>query len=265
LRELGYVEGESLTIERRFAEGQAERLPGLAAELVALPVDVLVAIGVAIGPARAATGTIPIVMVNAVNPVEQGLAASLAHPGGNLTGLSILPLPWKLIELLKATAPAMSHAHVLGVRRIDEQTRASAATLGVTVDAVPVDAPDDLDRAFETAVHPPDDGLIAFGGALTLSLRARIAELAVAAGIPLIGDRDLFAQAGGLMSYGSNDGAALRRAAIYVDKILKGAHPADLPIEQPTVFDLVINLKTARALGLTFPQSVLQLTTQTIE
>jgi putative ABC transport system substrate-binding protein len=267
LRDLGYSEGQNLHIERRFADGQPERLPGLAADLVDRRVDVLVALGAAILPARDATSTIPIVMVNASEPVTSGLEASLAHPGGNLTGMSIFEseLSAKRLELLKQATPSVSAVLVLGRRSVSDDTRASATALGLRIDAVGLDNSDDLERAFASLTQSFINGLMVYGQTVTVSLRTRIADLAVGARLPLMGDRALFAQAGGLLSYGSNDGAALRRAGAFVDKIVKGAKPADLPIEQPTTFDFVINLRTAQAIGLNIPESILSQATEIIQ
>jgi putative ABC transport system substrate-binding protein len=267
LRELGYIEGENIRVERRFGEGRPERLPELVAELLALPVDVLVAVGGAIVPARNATRTVPIVMVNSPDPVEFGLIDSLAHPGGNVTGLSILQpkLTGKRLELLKEAVPSISRVVALGAGDVSRQAAPEAAALGIQVRSFRLRAPNELEGTFRAAIRAPVDALLVYGNPVTLSVAAEIASLAAEHGLPMMADRSGFVEFGALMSYGSNERAYIRYAATYVDKILKGAKPADLPVEQPMTFDFVINLRTAQALGLTIPQHVLLQATEVIQ
>ena len=267
LHDLGYVEGQNLVIEYRYAEGKAERLPDLAAELVRLPVDVIVAGGTAaIRAAQHATRTIPIVMAVAYEPVGEGLVASLAQPGGNITGVSWLgaELPGKRLEILKETVPQLSRIAVLanpdnpaytsGMHNVTVAAKALALQLHV----VEVRRADELDTAFATMTREGMDALLVLEDSLLLSgLRRRIAELAATHRLPAMYGWKYHVDAGGLMAYGPSQPAMFRRAATYVDKILKGAKPATLPVEQPTKFELIINLKTAQALGLTIPPSIL--------
>jgi len=271
LRDLGYVEGRNLVIEYRFAEGKVERLPALAAELVALKVDVIVTdVGNTAAPvaAKQATRTLPIVFIGAGDPVTSGLVTSLARPDGNLTGLSSLApeLVGKRLELLTQAVPGVGQVAVLrlpgalGERTEKEMltgAEVAARGLGVRLQLVEARSPDDFDRAFSDMTR-------ARAGALTLlpnnmfrrELR-RLVDLAAKNRLPAVYTSREFVDAGGLMSYGASLTDSCRRAATYVDKILKGAKPGDLPVEQPTKFELVINLKTAKALGLTIPRSVL--------
>jgi putative ABC transport system substrate-binding protein len=267
LRDLGYVEGQNLIIEERYAEGRAEQLPALAAELVRLQVEVIVAGGTAaIRAAQHATRTIPIVMAVAYDPVGEGLVASLARPGGNITGLSWLgaELPGKRLELLKETVPQLSRTAVLanpanpayapGMHNLTGAARA----LGLQLHVVEVRRADELDTAFAAMSRVGADALLVLEDSLLLSgLRRRIADLAATNRLPAMYGWKYHVAAGGLMSYGPSQPDMLRRAATYVDKILKGAKPADLPVEQPTKFEFVINLKAAKALGLTIPPTVL--------
>jgi putative tryptophan/tyrosine transport system substrate-binding protein len=266
LRELGYVEGQNIALEVRWAEGRYERFPALVAELVRLKVDVLV---VATTPgalaAKNATRTIPIVMLAAGDPVGSGLVASLARPGGNLTGLSLLntEVHGKRLELLKDTLPSISRVAVLTnpgnpIHVVFwTETQAVAQTLGLQLLPLKVRTPEDFDNALTAAIQGRAEALLAFDDSLTIGYRARLVQLAAKRRLPaMYGFRD-FPDAGGLLSYGPNLLDQYRRTATFVDKILKGAKPADLPVEQPTKFELVINLKTAKALGLTIPPSVL--------
>jgi len=274
LRELGYVEGQNIAIEWRYAEGKLDRLPDFAAELVRLKVDIIVAEGApAAHAAKNATRAVPIVMGNAADPVGTGLVASLARPGGNITGLSDFHagVITKRLELLKEVVPTASRIAVLlnpanptnplQLREI----QATAPALGVTLLSLEVKGPDDIEHAFTAMKKERTGALIVFGDPTIVTHRRRIAELAVKSRLPAIYASRASMDAGGLMSYGTNFDDLYRRAAIYVDKILRGAKPADLPVEQPTKFELIINLKTAKALGLTIPRSLLLRADQVIE
>lgn len=267
LRELGWVEEQNIAIEWRYAEGKPERLPDLAAELLHFPVDVLVA-GTGepvIRALRPTTDTIPIVMAVSVAPVETGLVASLARPGGNITGLSIqaAEVGGKRLELLKEAVPQAARVAVLwnaahpGKALELQNTQAAAQALGMTLHAVEVRGPDDFDSAFAAIARERPDALLTFSDALTLNHQRRIVDFAARHRLPLVSESKEFAETGGLMTYGASLPALFRRAAYYVDRLLKGAKPADLPIEQPTEFELVINLKTAKALGITIPPTLL--------
>jgi len=261
LREHGWVEGQNLAIEWRYADGQAERLPALAAELVRLPVNVLVTHGLTIRPAQHATQTIPIVMAIVTDPVGSGLVASLARPGGNLTGLSIgaAELGGKRLELLMQAVTQAARVAVLwnpaNPNKVLEWqgTQTAAHALGVSLHSVEVRGPDDFEGAFATLTRERPDALITFADPLTLAQHRRIVAFATQHRLAMISELKAFAEAGGLMTYGPSDSDLWRRAAAYVHKILKGARPADLPVEQPMKFELVLNLKTAQALGITFP------------
>ena len=264
LRDLGYVEGQNIVLEQRYADGQLARLPELASELIRLKVDVLVAHGSTVVHAGKASNTIPIVMIANPDPVGLGLVASLARPGGNVTGLSDLhtELGVKRLELLKEMVPSVSRVAVLwnaGVAAHPRQlqdAQAAASTLRLVVVPVEIRRPDDIDAAFTKIKGERLQAISVLGGAATIHVR-RVAQLAVKNGIPMITTTRRGAESGSLMSYGADFPDLYRRAATYIDKILKGAKPADLPIEQPTKFELVINLKTAKALGLTIPQTLL--------
>jgi len=263
LRELGYDEGRNIGIEYRWAEGRDERLPGLAADLVRLKVDVIVAGGSQALVAKRATITIPIVMPVANDPVGERIVASLARPGGNVTGLAFLSegLPGKWVELLKEVLPGMSRLAVLwhpateaGQLKVAE---AAARSLGVRLRALKVQRPDDFGPAFAEAERNHAEGLITLSSPFFYAHRAQLVELAAKHRLPtMYHQQEFVVGSGGLMSYGPNLRDLFRRAATYVDKILKGAKPGDLPVEQPTKFELVINLKTAKSLGLTIPQSL---------
>ncbi len=277
LRDFGYVEGRNLQIEYRDAKRNPERFPALAAELVALNVDVIVAGGGTLGAlaAKKATGTIPIVFPLVGDPVEDGLVNSLARPGGNLTGSSLLAQSVeKLLELLKLAAPAISRVALLlkpdaaPARTIADNITAAeraAQALGVRLQVVEARQPQDFDRAFYEMNKAHAEGLVVLVTPVFATASRRLADLANANRLPTMFSLREFVLVGGLMSYGPSRAELFRRAASYVDKILKGAKPADLPIEQPTKFELVINLKTARALGLTIPPSLLQRADQVIE
>jgi putative ABC transport system substrate-binding protein len=266
LKELGYIEGKNIVIEYRWAEGNVNRLRELAAELVRLNVDVIVVGGSStVLAAKQATSSIPIVMTQAGDPVAVGVVASLARPGGNVTGLTSLSpdLSGKRLEVLTETVPRLSRVAVLwnptdpgNVRNLKE-TQAAAQALKLQVQSLEVRSLTDLDNAFESAKREAARALIATRNGLITGNRKRIAELAVKGRLPTMLPGAEFAEAGGLMSYAPNFAENHRRAATYVDKILKGAKPADLPVEQPTKFEFIINLKTAKQIGLTIPPNVL--------
>ena len=267
LREHGWMEGQNVTIEYRSAEGRSERLADLAAELVRLPGDVLVGSGEdTIRALRRATSAIPIVMVVSAAPVETGLVANLARPGGNITGLSIqaAEMGGKRLGLLKEAVPHAARVAVLwnaaypGKDLELQGTQIAARTLGVTLHAVAVRGPDDFDRAFAAIAKERPDALLTFSDALTLHHQRRIVDFAARHRLPLVSEIKEFAEAGGLLTYGASLPALFRRAAYYVDRILKGAKPADLPVERPTKFELVLNLKTAKSIGVTFPPGLLR-------
>jgi putative ABC transport system substrate-binding protein len=277
LRDLGYVEGRNVVIEYRDAEGKPERLPALAAELVALKVDVILAAGETHAlAAKQATKTIPIVFAVAADPVASGLVTSLARPGGNVTGLSVLApeLVGKCLEQLKQAVPGVSRVAVLWQpgghgERTDKDMRkeaeVAARALGVRLQLVEARGPADLDRAFSDMTKARAGALTVLPSAMLFTERRRLADLAARNRLPAVYPAREYVDAGGLMAYGANVADLFRRAATYVDKILKGAKPPDLPVEQPTKFELVINLKTAKALGLTIPQSLLQRADEVIQ
>jgi putative ABC transport system substrate-binding protein len=267
MRELGYVEGRTVSFEARGAEGKADRLPVLAAELVRLKVDVIVTSGFAALAAQQATPTIPIVRAGG-NPLEFGAVASLARPGGNVTGLTTLSveLSSKRLELARELVPTTSRFVIIwrdsGMRPDPAQlyireTQAAAKALGLRVDAVGIRNPAELDGVFSTIAKESRTVLLVIPSSTIFGERGRVAELAVRHQLPTVHSSREYAEAGGLMSYGANLADSFRRAAGYVDKILKGAKPADLPVEQPTKVELVINMRTAKALGLTIPPAVL--------
>jgi putative ABC transport system substrate-binding protein len=274
LRELGYVDGKSIVIEYRYADGRFERLPNLATQLVRLRVDVLVVVGApAAHAAKNATSVIPIVIGNAADPVGTGLVASLARPGGNITGLSDfnLGVVTKRLELLKQVVPKATRVAVLlnpanptNPPQLKEiQTVAPA--LGVTLLALEAKGSDDIAPAFAVMKSERPGALLVMGDLMFGTHQRRIAELALKGQLPTSWAMKENVDAGGLMSYGTNFEDLYRRAAGYVDKILKGSKPADLPVEQPTKFELVINMKTAKALGLTIPHSLLLRADQVIQ
>jgi putative ABC transport system substrate-binding protein len=277
LRELGYVEGQNLVMENRYAEGSEERLRDLAAELVRLKVDVIVAGGAtAIRAAQYATRTIPIVMAGAGDdPVRQGFVASLAHPGGNITGLSFLgeELSGKRLELLKETVPQSTRIAVLAnpaypaYETTMHNLTGAARALGLHLHVVEVHRADELDTAFAALTQAGADAVMVIPDAVLLnSGRGQVvADLAATHRLPVMYGWREWVVAGCLMSYGPSRPGMYRRVAIYVDKILKGAKPAELPVEQATTFELVINLKTAKALGVTMPPSLLLLADEVIQ
>jgi putative ABC transport system substrate-binding protein len=275
LVELGYVEGQNLSIENRFAEGQPERLPGLAAELAALNVELLVArgAGAALAAADAAPATPIVLGSGGGDAVGSGLIDSFARPGGNITGVNTasVDIAAKWLELLKEAVPTLSrvallsdptapvtHAHLREMER-------AAATLGIQLQALNLGAPEEVTGAFSAMQQEHAEGLVLLPGGRAGPQRSRIAALALTNGWPAASEWREFAVSGGLLAYGTNVTDLVRRAAVFVDKILKGAKPADLPMERPMLFELVINLKTAQALGLTIPPHVLAQATQLIQ
>jgi putative tryptophan/tyrosine transport system substrate-binding protein len=274
LRNLGYIEGKNIVIEYRSAEGDQERIPGLVTELVQTKVDVLIGgTLVAIRAAKQATNTIPIVMALSVDPVATGLVDSLARPGGNITGLTNLArdLSGKRLELFKEVVPGISRVGML--RDADDPSAALgfkeyetvARALKVQLQSLEVRGPNpDLEGAFQAAAKGHASALIAIRGFLFNRYPKQIADLAIKNRLPLMFERNEYVEAGGLMSYATNDVDQWRRAAVYVDKILKGTKPADMPVEQPTKFEFVINLKTAKQIGVTIPPDLLARATKII-
>ena len=273
LRDLGWVEGQNITIEYRWADGDLQRLPALAAELLRAPVDLmLVAGGAAVRGARQATRTVPIVSAITGDPVVAGFGASLARPGGNVTGLAVQfeDLAGKQLQILKETVPkamriVILHHAVPPNRLVLEAAQSAARTLQLKGRVVEVRDVSDLPGAFQTAERERADAMYVLPSPTFSRYRARLAELAVKHRLPGIYEDDVYVEAGGLMSYGPDFPDLYRRSASYVDRIFKGAKPGDLPFEQPQKFELVINLKTAKALGLTIPSSLLQRADQVIE
>ena len=266
LRDLGYIEGKNIAIEYRYAHGKIERLPVFAAEMVRLKVDVIVATGTPVArQAKEATSTIPIVIAIGDDPVSMGLVASLAQPGGNVTGVTTLATEarGKMLELLKEVVPRLTRVAVLW-SAVDprfvlnfKELEIAARSLGLQLQSLEVRGPDEFESAFRAAEKERAGALITLRGPPINANLKQIADLAVKSRIPAIHDDTVFVEAGGLISYGTDFPDLYRRAAIYVDKILKGAKPADLPVERSKKLELVINLKTAKALGLTIPPQVL--------
>ena len=267
LRDLGYVEGRNAVFEHRFADGRLERLPDLAAEMVRIQLDVIVAGNPQIVAVKQATTTIPIVMVAVPDPVGRGLVASLARPGGNITGLSFTATTehWgKRLQLLREISPRVSRVAALWAPSVPgraadlQRTEEAARQLRLTLLPVPVRDADDIENAFRVMAKARAEALILVGAdSFTLNGRHVITARAARLRLPAIYPLREFVEAGGLLSYDASLREQFRRAATYVDKILKGAKPADLPVEQPTKFELFVNLKAAKALGLTIPQSIL--------
>jgi putative ABC transport system substrate-binding protein len=263
LRELGYVEGENIVIEYRYAEGKLDRLSVLAAELVRLKVEIIVtAAPSSTRAAKEATSTIPIVMAYDSDPVGNGFVASLARPGRNITGLSSLApeISGKQLELLKEIVPRLSHVAVLRTRRDAQRSKEmelAAEALGVKLQYLDVLDPKDIETAFREAGKARADAVVVLATPILESARTQVADLAAKSRLPAIYHVAEFVEAGGLMSYGASFIDLYRRAAIYVDKIIRGAKPADLPVEQPTKFEFVINLKAAKQIGLTIPPNLL--------
>ena len=262
LRSLGYIEGQTVVLQSRFAHEKLDRLPELAVDLVRLKVAIIVAASGAatVQAAKRATKTIPIVMANVNDPVALGFVTSLAHPGGNVTGLSNLSpeLGGKQLEVLKEIVPKLSRVAVLGriTANIKEMELASQS-LGLQLDVLEVHGPDEIESAFDSAKRNRAEALLIPASSLLVGFRRRVNDLAVQHKLPAICFAPSWAEDGCLLAYGPDIGDNFRRAATYVDKILKGANPADLPVEQPTKFELVINLKTAKQIGLTIPPNVL--------
>jgi len=266
LRDLTYVEGQNLVIEWRFAEGQEDRLAGLAAELVRLKLDVIITDGTLVTrAAKDATRTIPIIMASDADPVASGFVASLARPGSNLTGLTTLApgLSGKRPEVLTEALPGISQVGAIwnpespSSSAAFKETQTAARALRVQLQSLEVRRPEDFERSLEPATRARAAALTVLSDALMFAHRARFLELVVKYRLPTLHTQSLWVEAGGLMSYGTHFPDLHRRAASYVDRVLRGTKPADLPVEQPTKFELVINLKTAKALGLTIPHSLL--------
>src|SRR5215471_2156670 len=265
LRELGYVEDKNILLEQRYAEGNLNGIPALAADLVHLKVDVIVSATLTgTRSLKEATNTIPIVMTSDTDPVGNKLVASLARPGGNITGLSILApeLSGKRLELLKEIVPKLSRVAVLGTlnastAQVLKEMERAAAAFKVQIQYLDVQGPKDIETAFREATNGHANGLFPLSNAILNSHRKQLVNLAISSRLPAIHVAPEYVEDGGLMYYGANTPDLFRRAAAYVDKILKGAKPADLPVEQPRKFELVINLKTAKQIGLTIPPSVL--------
>jgi putative ABC transport system substrate-binding protein len=274
LRELGYIEGANITIEYRLAGGDYGQLPGMAADLVRLPVDLIVTdSGIATQIARQATRTIPIVAATAgADPVATGLAVSLAHPGGNVTGFTGYEVGSKRLELLKEALPAVSRIAALWNPATEnpatmplKATEEAARALGLQLRPIAVAAPNEITAGFEAAVRGGAEALVVLPDGMFWNERERIVGLAARHRLPAIYEEREYANDGGLLSYGRNVSENFRQAAGYVDKILKGEKPGDLPIQQPTRFELIVNLKTAQSLGLTIPPSILDRADEVIE
>jgi ABC-type uncharacterized transport system substrate-binding protein len=274
LRELGYTEGQNIIIERRYAEGRVERFQEFAAEMVRLKVDIIVVVTTpAALAARNATTTIPIVHPAAIDPVGTGLVRSLAHPGGNITGLAVLnaELSAKRLEVLKEVVPGLSRGAVLWNAANPanalawRETQGAARALGVTLQSQEVREPKDFAGAFAVMAQQRPDVLLVLQDALTLQHRKQIIDFALRERLPSMFVGKEWVQEGGLMSYGDSLPDRYRRAASFVDRILHGAKPADLPVEQPTKFELFVNLKTAKAIGLTIPETFLARADEVIE
>jgi putative ABC transport system substrate-binding protein len=266
LRDLGYVEGKNIVIESRYAEGDFDRLRTLAVELVHLRIEILVSAGpLPTRAAKEATGTIPIVMTQDTDPIGNGFVASLARPGGNITGLSTRApeLNGKRLELLKEIIPKLSRVAVFGTSTIPgngrqlKETELAAGAFGMQLQYLDILGPKDIETAFQAASKGRADAVLTLNSAILNSQRKQIVDLAIKSRLPAIYYAPEWVEDGGLMTYGVSFADLYRRAAVYVDKILKGAKPADLPVEQPMKFELVINLKTAKQIGLTIPESVL--------
>jgi putative ABC transport system substrate-binding protein len=275
LRDIGYVEGKNMVVEYRYAEGKMDRIPSLVAELVQLKVDVLVSPnGPAILAAKQATKTVPIVMVVVLDPVATGIVDSLARPGGNITGVSTLnrELSGKRLELLKEAVPRISRLGVLwdanapGPKSGFKEYEDAARALKIQLQSLEVRGPNpDFEGAFQAATKGRVNALITVRAAVLNRYAKQIADLAIKNRLPSMHEQSQYVEAGGLMSYSTNDAESFKRAAVYVDKILKGAKPADLPVEQPTKFEFIINLKTAKQIGLTIPPEVLARATKIIK
>jgi putative ABC transport system substrate-binding protein len=266
LRELGYIEGKTIVVDDRYAEGKLDRLRSMTAELVQLKADVIVTSGpIGTRTAKEATATLPIVMAYDNDPVASGFVASLARPGGNITGLSTHypEITGKQLELLKEIVPKMSHLAVLGdssepfTAQSLKETERAAKAFGVQLQYLDVKDPKDVKSALEDARKSRADAAVVLASAIFISQRSQLAELAVKNRLPAVYQASEYVEAGGLMTYGASITDLFRRAATYVDRILKGAKPAEIPVEQPTTFELIINLKAAREIGLKIPPNVL--------
>ena len=277
LRELGYTEGQNIAIERKFGEGDADRLRRLATELVERQVDAIVALGTpAARAAKQATTTIPIVAIAVADPVEDDLVTSLARPGGNVTGTTFLgpELVAKRLQLLREVVPGLSrvaglwHPHAYSERTMTgilNEIEVAARTLGIQLQLVPAVSPNEFAGAFAAMTRERAEAFIVFPSPMLFGEYRRIVSMAASSRLPAMGAAREFADFGGLMSYGANLDDLFRRSATYVEKILKGAKPADLPVERPTKFELVINLKAARAVGLTINRDILLVADEVIE
>jgi putative ABC transport system substrate-binding protein len=273
LRQLGYVEGQNLVFEQRYSEGRSERLPALAAELVQLRVDVIVAAAHTPSAAKGATSTIPIVMTNNGNPLASGLVASLARPGGNVTGMSTLALDLigKQIQLLREIMPRLSRVAVLSNpanpnhMAYVHQAEVVASSLKVRLQILEARAPTDLAGTFSRATKESAGALLILGDPMFFGERTRIVELATQRRLPLMSNQSEFSEAGGLVAYGTDQRDSFRRAATYVDKILKGTKPADLPVEEATKVELIVNVRAAKSLGVTLSPAVLARADRLIE
>jgi putative tryptophan/tyrosine transport system substrate-binding protein len=274
LREYGYEEGRNLIVERRYARGQAERFQEFAAEMVRLNVDIIIVVTTPAALAvKNATTTIPIVHPNAIDPLNTGLIVSLAHPGGNLTGGAQLTaeVSAKRLEILKKVVPGLSRVAALwnsansAIVFSWKETQGVARVLGVTLQSHEVTGPKDFAAAFAMIAEERPDALLVLQDAVTMQQRSEIIDFAIKERLPSMFQEKGWAEAGGLMSYGENLASMYRRAAYFVDRIFKGAKPADLPVEQATKFDMVLNLRTAKAIGLTIPDSILALADNVIE
>ena len=274
LRDLGWIEGQNLLIERRLAEGQGERLPALAAELAQLQPDVVVTLGEPGARAmKQATDTIPIVFAAHGDPVGTRLVASFAHPGGNVTGVSEMApeLAGKRVELLKLAIPTAARVGAIwnagdqAMAREYGEALVGAEALGIELQNLGIRAPEDVNGAYQAALDGHLDGVVVILDSLIVRSRDRLVELSTRSRVPTISGDSTFAAAGGLMAYGPNIVRQFHRAAYYVDRILKGTKPSDLPVEQPMTFDFVVNMKTARELGITFPNEIMLQVTEVIQ
>jgi putative ABC transport system substrate-binding protein len=272
LRDLGYVEGRNLTLEHRYAEGRAERLPELAGELVRLKPDIIFVLGGDVAPSvKAATTTIPVVVIASDDPVQSGLVASFAHPGGNITGVSLAAseLAGLRLQMLREAAPSLTRVAVLWnpQHREDEfkQTAVAARKLGIDLQSLEVRRGEDFDAAFETALRTRSEAMIVVSSRLMGNNRERILDFATRHRLPLVAGWGPWAQNGALFTYGPDLDAVATRAAAYVDRIVKGARPGELPVELPTKHQLVINMRTAKGLGVTVPPSLLLRADRVIE
>ena len=274
LKEYGWVEGQNIIVEYRFAEGREDALPAIAAELARLRLDIIVAEStVGIQAAKTVTQTVPIIMATSADPVGTGFVASLNRPGGNITGLSLqtAELSGKRLQLLTEIVPGLARLAVLSnplnpsIAPIVEQTKAAAQSLGVEVHVAEVQAPDKFESAFAAITSAHAGALIVLPDPMLYGQHPRVVTFTAASHLPALFPEKEVAEVGGLMAYGASIPGSFRRTAAYVDKILRGAKPADLPVEQPTIFELAVNLQTARAIGVTIPTSILLRADEVIE